>query len=178
MSGQKHLGIHCQCCFRRRRPWGSFQGNSIAAIAAECCALVARNTFSSKKCQNTWCSDHFLTIRWPLDVEKVHTVVARGTFPRKKNQKLKSFGTLFDDSNCNMYNKNNYKHNNYNADNNYINYNTYNNYKKCNMTIKTTTTTATTTTTTSITTATTTTTTIVQQVQIQEPKQLQQQQQQ
>ena len=44
-------------------------------------AVVARSTFRSKKCQNTWCSDHFLTIRWPFDVEKVHAVVARSTFP-------------------------------------------------------------------------------------------------
>ena len=43
-------------------------------------AVVARSTFRSKKWQNTWCSDHFLTIRWRFDVEKVHAVVARSTF--------------------------------------------------------------------------------------------------
>ena len=37
---------------------------------------------------STWVSDHFLTIRWSFDVEKVHAVVARSTFPSQKCQKL------------------------------------------------------------------------------------------
>ena len=43
-------------------------------------AVVARSTFPSENVQNTWGSDHFLTIRWRFDVEKVHAVVARSTF--------------------------------------------------------------------------------------------------
>ena len=33
--------------------------------------------------QNTWGSDHFLTLRWRLDVEQVHVVVARSTLSQK-----------------------------------------------------------------------------------------------
>ena len=76
-------------------------------------AVVARSTFRSQKCQNSSCSDHFsevkITPMWreahfevkiyqtpqggttfgSADVEKVHAVVARSTFPSQKCQKLR-----------------------------------------------------------------------------------------
>ena len=40
-------------------------------------AVAARSRFGSEKCESTPCSDHFLTIRLPFDVEKVHTACWR-----------------------------------------------------------------------------------------------------
>ena len=37
-------------------------------------AVVARSTFPSKNVQKSWGSDHFVTIRWSVGVEKVHAV--------------------------------------------------------------------------------------------------------
>ena len=39
-------------------------------------AVVARSTFGSENVNYTTDSDHFLTIRWQFDVEKVHALVA------------------------------------------------------------------------------------------------------
>ena len=46
--------------------------------------LVVLSTFRNKKRQSAWCSDHFLTIRWPFDIEKMHTVMAQSIFPSQK----------------------------------------------------------------------------------------------
>ena len=46
----------------------------------------AKHIFGSQKCQKTWGSGHFLTSRLSFDVEKVHAVVARSTFPSKNVQ--------------------------------------------------------------------------------------------
>ena len=43
-----------------------------------------RSTFGSEYVQNTRGSDHFLTLRWRFDVEKVHAYVARSTFGSQK----------------------------------------------------------------------------------------------
>ena len=51
-------------------------------------AVVARSTCPSQNVKNTACSDHFLTIQWPCDVQKVHAVVARSTFGSQKRQEL------------------------------------------------------------------------------------------
>ena len=83
-------------------------------------AVVARSTFPRENVKNTTCSDHFwklrcrksarrcgakhiskskrpsLTTFWRSDVEQVHAVVARSTFPSQHVQKTPNVRTTFD----------------------------------------------------------------------------------
>ena len=54
-------------------------------------AAAAPSAFGSENVTNIRASDHFLTVRWPFDVEKVHAVVARST---RASQKCKTTGGL------------------------------------------------------------------------------------
>ena len=47
---------------------------------------MAQSTFGSQNVQNTTCWDHFSKIRWRIDVQKVHTVVARRAFGSENAQ--------------------------------------------------------------------------------------------
>ena len=105
----------------------------------------------SKKCTPLWCEAHFQvkmcktrqlrTTFGNWDVEKVHAIVARSTFPSQKCKKPGGFEPLFgvqmlttnnnnnNDSYNNNYNNNNNNSNNNNNNNNiYKIYNNYNNY--------------------------------------------------
>ena len=46
-------------------------------------AVVARSTFGSENVKNTRGSDHFLTMRLPFDVEKVHALWGEAHFVSK-----------------------------------------------------------------------------------------------
>ena len=58
-------------------------------MSKKCTPLWREAHFQVKMYKNTPFLDHFLTIRWASDVEKVDAVVARSTFPR---QKCKNWG--------------------------------------------------------------------------------------
>ena len=59
-------------------------------------AVVARSTFGSKKCQITWCSDHFLTIGWPFDVGKSARRCGAKHISNSKVSKTEGLKPLFD----------------------------------------------------------------------------------
>ena len=61
-------------------------------------AIVPRSTFGSQNVTKTRGSDHFWTIPWRFDVEKVYAVVARSTLGGSTYPRTGGFGLLCDDS--------------------------------------------------------------------------------
>ena len=68
------------------------------AMSKKCTPLWREAHFEVKSVKTHRCSDHFWTIRWRFDVEKVHAVVARSTFQSKKCKNTEGFEPLLDDS--------------------------------------------------------------------------------
>ena len=59
---------------------------------------MPRSTFGSQHVTKTRGSDHFWTIPWRFDVEKVYAVVARSTLGGSTYPRTGGFGLLCDDS--------------------------------------------------------------------------------
>ena len=59
-------------------------------------APVARGIFGSENVKGTRCSDHFLTIRLPVHVEKVQAAAAGSTFERQMRQQPWVLSLFFD----------------------------------------------------------------------------------
>ena len=59
---------------------------------------MPRSTFGSQNVTKTRGSDHFWTIPWRIDIEKVYTVLARSTLGGSTYPKTGGFELLCDDS--------------------------------------------------------------------------------
>ena len=78
---EAHLEVKSVKTCHVRKTFGSWDVEKVHPV-------VARSTFGSENVQDTKGSDHFLTIRLPVDVEKVHSVLVRSTCESQTYQKL------------------------------------------------------------------------------------------
>ena len=75
-----------------------FGGLLEVEMSNKCTPLCREAHLEVKMLQKTRGSDHFWTIPWRFDVEKVYAVVARSTLGGSTYPKTGGFGLLCDDS--------------------------------------------------------------------------------
>ena len=82
-AGEAHLQLKMYKEPQRRTAFGSWDVQKAHDV-------VARSTFGSEHVKNTICSDHFLTIWWRFEIEKVHAFVEKA-YLEVKSVKIKGF---------------------------------------------------------------------------------------